>query len=326
MQTNIVYVVFGKHADKSQRTMEKSTTQTKISGPETIIEIQKQPSLGSVFIKGFFLSFIRPSHIDTDKTLSKSRITFKAFTPDSVQILQYKQVCGFDDGDTDIPITYFQAVFTRMLGKYITSSFFPLNPMGLIHTFQSFEQKRPLKVDEIFDLSCSLAKIFQSEKGTEIHFSLQATANKELVWEGASVFLIRRKIKRDKKKKRKEDHFLAQKQTFHVPSDIGRQYAAVSGDYNPYHLYDFFAKLFGFRNTIAHGMWSMARTLASLEKSFCFAYPLTIETSFKLPVYLPAHVTVGYESGMQNDKQNEIIFELRDQQKGLPHLKGRLSY
>ena len=50
-----------------------------------------------------------------------------------------------------------------------------------------------------------------------------------------------------------------------LPGDLGRRYAAVSGDHNPIHLYPLTAKAFGFPRQIAHGMWSKARCLAALE-------------------------------------------------------------
>ena len=50
-----------------------------------------------------------------------------------------------------------------------------------------------------------------------------------------------------------------------LPGDLGRRYAAVSGDRNPIHLYPLTAKALGFPRQIAHGMWSLARCVAALE-------------------------------------------------------------
>ena len=36
-----------------------------------------------------------------------------------------------------------------------------------------------------------------------------------------------------------------------LPADQGRRYAAVSGDYNPIHLYGWAARPFGFKQPIA---------------------------------------------------------------------------
>ena len=43
---------------------------------------------------------------------------------------------------------------------------------------------------------------------------------------------------------------------WHLPGDIGRRYAAVSGDRNPIHMHALTAKPLGFPAAIAHGMWT----------------------------------------------------------------------
>ena len=53
--------------------------------------------------------------------------------------------------------------------------------------------------------------------------------------------------------------------TWRLAGDLGRRYAAVSGDHNPIHLYPLTAKALGFPRQIAHGMWSLARCVAALE-------------------------------------------------------------
>ena len=121
------------------------------------------------------------------------------------------------------------------------------------------------------------------------------------------------------------EEFLEKKETIRVPAGTGRRYANVSGDYNPHHLYTVLAKLFGFKRAIAHGMWILARVVASLDKKFGIHDSAFVEAYFKLPIFMPATTCLGYEC--QNDTENQQIivnFELRDKQKGLPHLKGRL--
>ena len=74
-----------------------------------------------------------------------------------------------------------------------------------------------------------------------------------------------------------------------LKDNLGRQYAAVSGDHNPIHLHSWSAKPFGFPRAIAHGMWTKAHCLASLR------LPDAFETSvrFKQPILLPSRVTFG---------------------------------
>src|SRR5690554_7229690 len=80
-----------------------------------------------------------------------------------------------------------------------------------------------------------------------------------------------------------------------VADNIGRRYGAVSGDRNPIHLYPLTAKLFGFKRQIAHGMWSKARCLAELELQLPKG-PLSVDVSFKLPLYIPAKVKFAVDS------------------------------
>lgn len=53
--------------------------------------------------------------------------------------------------------------------------------------------------------------------------------------------------------------------SWHVSANAGRQYARVSGDFNPIHLTNITARLLGMRQAIIHGMHTVARVEASLS-------------------------------------------------------------
>lgn len=63
----------------------------------------------------------------------------------------------------------------------------------------------------------------------------------------------------------------------------------MSGDYNPIHLSTPTAKLFGFPQAIAHGLWNKARTLAALAEHLPAAN-IEIDVAFMKPVRLPSEV------------------------------------
>ena len=73
-----------------------------------------------------------------------------------------------------------------------------------------------------------------------------------------------------------------------VPEDLGRRYAAVSGDVNPIHLHALTARTMGFPRAIAHGMWTAARTLAALGPRA--DGPSSSSVWFRKPVLLPSTV------------------------------------
>jgi acyl dehydratase len=62
----------------------------------------------------------------------------------------------------------------------------------------------------------------------------------------------------------------------------------VSGDVNPIHLSAPTARLFGFPRAIAHGMWTAAGCLASLEPRTPAAHEVRL--AFRRPVLLPSTV------------------------------------
>ncbi|CCK78710.1 MaoC family dehydratase [Desulfobacula toluolica] len=304
-----------------------------LTGYETIFEIKKNPSfksqMGFIFLKAVLISPFRTNTIADNAIMKTTRMILKNYLPDKQRIKQYRKICAFsEDNRIDIiPISYFQTLFIGLIGRFITSCFFPVNPLGLIHIFQSFEQKRAVTTNEILDLACILSGVRKTPKGIETDFTLEVMSGKTLVWQGVSTFLTKNRVNKKKPSKKKSDIFLAKKETIFVPSETGRKYAAVSGDYNPHHLHTLPAKLFGFKRAIAHGMWSLARVTASLDREFGIQDAAMIEAAFKLPIFLPATTILGYDR--QNHTQGHppiVHFELRDKHQGLPHLKGRLLY
>lgn len=282
--------------------------------------------MGFVFIKAFLLSFFRTGTVTDDAIIHKTRIVLNNFAPDRNRVEGYRRVCGFSrERPGIIPISYLQTLFIGLMGKFVTSHFFPISPMGLVHIFQSFDQKRPVATHETLDLACSLTRMTKNQKGIETLFSLEVLSGSDLVWEGTSTLFTRHPGKTKKTTKKTTDLFLEKKETIAVPSGTGRKYASVSGDYNPFHLYTILAKFFGFKKAIAHGMWSLAQVIASLEKKFGPLDAAHVEASFKLPIFMPAVTALGYDAKTDDENcRTRVNFELRDAQKGLPHLKGTL--
>ena len=94
--------------------------------------------------------------------------------------------------------------------------------------------------------------------------------------------------------------------------DLGRRYAAVSGDRNPIHLSAPTAKAFGFPRAIAHGMWTKAHGVAALDLPGAF----TVDVEFRRPILLPGRVTFA---------AGEAGFSVRDADDGTPHLEGTVA-
>ena len=65
---------------------------------------------------------------------------------------------------------------------------------------------------------------------------------------------------------RSGDHAAIVSEPIEIASGTGWRYARISGDFNPIHLTDRTAGMFGFKQSVAHGMWSLGRCLGSAAK------------------------------------------------------------
>ncbi|WP_329220044.1 MaoC/PaaZ C-terminal domain-containing protein [Streptomyces sp. NBC_01485] len=104
-----------------------------------------------------------------------------------------------------------------------------------------------------------------------------------------------------------------------LAADVGRRYAAASGDRNPIHLHPLTARLFGFPRAIAHGMWTVARCLAAHGTP----QAVRVRADFRTPVLLPGTVTYASDGAR---------FELREPgetggsgEPGRVHVTGRVD-
>ena len=234
----------------------------------------------------------------------------------------YRQVCGFSD-DGALPLTYPHVLAMPLHMAMLTAPAFPVRLLGLVHVGNHIARQRRIAADEKLDLRCVLPALRESERGQEFELVTQARSQGELVWSETSLYLARRRIKRDSSAPPGAQAAPRTEGTaidWQAPKDIGRRYARISGDRNPIHLSAFSARLFGFPRAIAHGMWSLARVVAEIEAQT--KRPLaSIAASFKLPILLPATVHL-----FTSDENEVSSYSLMDGAGIRPYLTGTCNF
>jgi acyl dehydratase len=194
--------------------------------------------------------------------------------------------------------------------------------MGLVHIRNSITQHRPVAASETLTITVRPANLRAHDKGQQFDVLTTLTSGNEVVWESASTMLRRSAGSGGENKPAAPKPAVVPSPAviqWTVPADTGRRYGAVSGDRNPIHLYAFTAKLFGFPRAIAHGMWTKARCLATLESRLPNAF--TVDVQFKLPVLLPAKVAFHSD----DMPSGGIAFSVSDARIGKPHLSGTIT-
>lgn len=238
---------------------------------------------------------------------------------DRDRLTSYSRVCGYALRD-QLPATYPHVLAFPLRLALMTDPAFPLPAIGLIHIYNRIVQHRPLGAGEELSLRLYATALRPHPRGRQFDVVTEVRAAGELVWEEVSTTLRRGRGEEQAERPWVPSAAeLPATASWRAPGGLGRRYAAVSGDYNPIHLYRLSARLLGFRTAIAHGMWTLARCLAAIEPVGPPA--VEIEVAFKRPVELPATV----EFAEHREPDGEISFGVRDASDGTPHLDGRLG-
>ncbi|WOE32322.1 MULTISPECIES: MaoC/PaaZ C-terminal domain-containing protein [unclassified Acinetobacter] len=231
----------------------------------------------------------------------------------------YNKICGFQDDQ------YVSAIYLAMLSQSLqmhmmTKEDFPFPILGLVHIRNNIKQFRTIIKDEQLSLSCKFGELRPHDKGIQFDFIVTAKAKGQVVMKALMTYLCRQHHPQQKSSSH-QDHCLSQPDykivaQWHILENIGRRYAFISGDFNLIHLHRVSAKAFGFKQAIAHGMWTHAKVLANL------ALPEQYETdvAFKLPIYLPS--SVDFLTATQH---NQTDFLIQNSQNKKPHLMGSLK-
>ncbi|MBS42040.1 MAG: hypothetical protein CMH83_02445 [Nocardioides sp.] len=231
----------------------------------------------------------------------------------------FADVCGFPHKDV-VPLPYPHLLAFGLQMAIMSDPAFPAPAVGTVHLENSITQHRPIRIGETLSVTEHVGAPVPHPKGTVYEFVTEirvGDTSGELVWEETSAYLRRGKSDKDASYGTVFPEASPSGVVWRLPADLGRQYAAVSGDHNPIHLYPVTAKALGFPRQIAHGMWTMARCVAHLENRLPDA--VRVDVAFKKPVLLPGKVEYG-----ATPVDRGYAFGLTSTS-GKPHLAGRTT-
>jgi acyl dehydratase len=250
-------------------------------------------------------------------------LTLPDVAVDAGAVAGYAKVCGFTLRDT-LPPTYPHVLAFPLHMALLADGRFPFGAVGLVHVENRIVQHRPIGLGERLTLRVRATRLEPHAKGRTFSLLTDAHVGPERVWEGVSTMLRRGggsgepDGKRESRSPDGHDGPAGTTAEWRLGGDLGRRYAAVSGDRNPIHMHALTAKPLGFPRAIAHGMWTKARALAALESKLPDAF--AVDVRFRRPILLPG--AVRFASDRDGD---DIRFAVRDSKRETPHLDGRVE-
>ncbi|WP_314913539.1 MaoC/PaaZ C-terminal domain-containing protein [Acinetobacter harbinensis] len=252
-----------------------------------------------------------------EKVLPQVEYVVDSFKIDHQHLKAYNEVCSFKN-NSYIPAIYLAVLSQSLQMHMMTKEAFPFAVLGLVHIRNQIKQVRKVGVNELLTLSCRFGELQPHDKGMQFDFITTAKVGKEIVMQGTTTYLARQKSTAKVAAKTAESAVPAYEvqAEWDISENIGRRYALTSGDFNLIHLHALTAKAFGFKQAIAHGMWSKARALASMT------LPESYEADvwFKLPIYLPSKVEF-----LTAQVAQDTDFLIRSSKNQKPHVVGSVK-
>ncbi|WP_180104241.1 MaoC/PaaZ C-terminal domain-containing protein [Acinetobacter sp. YH12108] len=252
-----------------------------------------------------------------EKVLPQVEYVVDSFKVDQKHLKAYNEVCGFKNNGY-IPAIYLTVLSQSLQMHMMTSEAFPFPILGLVHIRNQVKQYRKVGVNETLTLSCKFGELQPHDKGVQFDFITTVKVGNEVVVEALTTYLSRQKtdVKAAVKPAESKAPDYKLNTEWKISENTGRRYAMTSGDFNLIHIHAVTAKAFGFKQAIAHGMWSKAKALANL--SLPDAYEADVW--FKLPMYLPSKVEF-----LTAQAENDTDFLIRNSKNQKPHVTGHVK-
>ena len=281
----------------------------------TRIEFEEAPGAGAMMFRA---AFARKSGLSEGEDLPRFEAEMNGVQVS--QLAEYQEICGFGSSEI-VPVTMPQVIAAPLHMAVFTHPSFPLPAMGLVHVSSRITQTRAIRSDESLDILVWIEGQRQARKGCEADLMTEVRVSGEKVWESVTTVLSTAAKGHGQKTEPPPipDPEATYASEWSMPSDLGRRYGTIAGDRNPIHLWPITAKLFGFKRHIIHGMWLLARAMSELAPELASG-AVTIEVSFKRPVFLP-----GKAAFRAGEHEGGIAFRLDNPEKGKTHLFGRLQ-
>ena len=238
---------------------------------------------------------------------------------DRSNVAQYAAVTGLRYGD-EVPLTYPFALTFPVVMSLVTGFDFPFAAMGSVHTENRITQHRPIAVTDTVDVRVHAEDLREHRRGLLVDVLTDVHVGNDLAWQQVTTFLHQQRTSlsdEPKPPKKKPPKLPPPTGVLTVNAGRIRRYASVSGDHNPIHTNPIAARLFGFPTVIAHGMFTAAAVLRTIEGQLPDAVQYSVR--FGKPVVLPAKANLfvsraadGWDLALRNSK-------------GEPHLTGTVK-
>ncbi|HON79981.1 MAG TPA: MaoC/PaaZ C-terminal domain-containing protein [Spirochaetota bacterium] len=224
-------------------------------------------------------------------------------------------ISRYEKGDGLAPPFIMSRVLYPMFRHVVTLKGLRMNLLRMVHGEQSVAWNNLFRAGQSLRVKMSIRDFVDTPAGELVNVLTRGYVGDDIVSEAVSGFLVRGTGSRPKPAEDVKD--VARKEAFRtkIVTREGQQilYGKVSGDKNPIHMSNRFARMAGLPRTIMHGVCLVAMTCNALSDAV-LGGDLTrlqgISVRFAKPVFPGDTITlVGYESGEKGTVPFDVFRE-----------------
>lgn len=211
---------------------------------------------------------------------------------DGASVARYRAALGFQGAH--VPLTWYYLPAQRAHLATMLGAAFPFRVVGAIHVDNALEAATTPAPGRPLELLTEV-KVEPAAANGAVHALLdtRATQDGEPVFSCRSNYLVVRGARGGHHRAAAaQAPALAPIAGWQLSAASGREYAAVSGDWNPIHLWPWTARLMGLKAPIIQGMHTLGRSCAELERADGRRL-LRLDGRFRAPVELGARVALA---------------------------------
>jgi acyl dehydratase len=230
-------------------------------------------------------------HLDLTPRISAR---WRGHVANRAELAAFRRITGLSTDPDHLPLLYPHTFGFRLPMAILTHPSFPVPIWGVLQTRNHLVQHRPIAIDERLDFETRVLHGRAVAKGAEfdLHTTVRATAG-ELVWESHLTFFTRGRFGEAAPADPAARAPAAQGSVvaeWTMPDADHLRFGGFTGDYNGIHLWDGYARRFGFRRALYHPPRVLGECLARLEEPGHTVGPVQFDAWLKGPVPHGANV------------------------------------
>jgi hypothetical protein len=233
----------------------------------------------------YMLRAVRPvrRHLDLNPRIVA---TWPGHRADPRDLASFLDITGLPAGP-ELPLLYPHVFGFRLAMAVLTHPAFPVPIWGVLQTRNHLVQHRPIPVASAMDVECSVLAGRPTAKGAEFDLRTTVHVGAELAWESLVTFFTRGRFGEpgpDLPQARSPAEFGSLAAEWTPRNAAHWRFGGFTGDYNGIHLWDAYARRFGFPRALFHPPRVLGECLSHLPGACDRGAPRRLDAWLKGPV------------------------------------------